>query len=328
MSFLLIKWILIFNLLVFLWGIFEFYSYIRLNYDYSSLNYLIGRSITLSFINFLLIIALFLLPKKIYVVIFIIITMTGVYFWIFREIMTNLGEYTVSMEVLVMVEFILFLTYNIMVPGIILLLITYIRKLTPRIHGNILKRYHIHENVFGLLLFFIGLGFIIFRSDLILHERYWNELKIILAFINVFTFVFLFFGSFFLSRDVRDLFKLKFIEKFTMKGSNHDQKNDKKTSIFGIINREDLPFFKKPMVPLFPIGIILTSLSFLMVIYGSDFIPYELFFIPYNTVVLLGYILCCVAAAMIGLDWFRLFKIFYPKLYHKIHHKLEELKKK
>lgn len=218
-----------------------------------------------------------------------------------------------------------------MAPGVILLLIAYIKKLTPRIHGNILKRYHIHENVFGLLLFIIGMGFFIFRSNLITHEIYWNELKIILAFTNVFTFVCLFFGSFFLSRDFRDLLRLKFIEKFPSNGANHENHSENSTNwmpIFGCIYKEDLPFFKKPIVPLFPVGIALTSFSFLMVIYGSDFLPYEIFFIAYNTIVQLGYVLCCISAAMIGLDWFRLFKMFYPELYNRIHHRLDKLKNK
>jgi hypothetical protein len=242
--------------------------------------------------------------------------------------MTNLGEYSISLGIKVVMEFILFFTYNIMAPGIILLLITYIEKLTPQIHGNILKRYHIHESLFGLLLFFIAVGIIFFRGYLIGYELFWNELKIILAIINVFGFVFLFFGAFFLSRDFHDLFKLKFIEKLPNEGSIKKETKEGDTPVFGEIHQKDLHFFHSPLIPIFPVGIILTSVSFLLVIYGSDFLPYEMFFIPYNTVVLVGYILCCSAAIMIGLDWFRLFKLYYPEYYQKIHHRLRELKNK
>ncbi|TFF98144.1 MAG: hypothetical protein EU547_02390 [Promethearchaeota archaeon] len=240
--------------------------------------------------------------------------------------MKNLGEYSFSMEIMTLFEFMLFLTYSIMAPGVILLLITYIRKLTPRIHGNVLKHYHIHENLFGLLLFIIGISFIFFRNNIIKYEVFWKDLRVILAFINVFTFVFLFFGSFFLSRDIDDILRFKFIEKLPKDHSSHLDQEGGDQTIFSKINEKDIHFFTTPLIPLYPAGMIFTSFSFLMVIYGSDFLLYEIFFIDYNTIVILGYIICCIAAAMLGLDWFRLFKVFYPDLYSIIHHRIEELK--
>lgn len=326
-SFIVIKWLLLFNLLVLLVGVFQFYSYFRLNYKGTSVEFLMGRSITLLFINLLLIVLIFLINKKVYIVLFLIITISGVWFWIYREMMKNLGEYALSIDMKILFEFILFLTYSIMAPGLILLLIAYIKKLTPRIHGNILQRYHIHENVLGLSLFIIGVCSLLFRGNLITYDIFWNEFKIALAIINIITFVFLFFGIFFLSRDFHDTLRLKFIEKLPHNEVKNGAKTEKDALIFGRITKQDLHFFKTPMFPLYPMGMVLTSFSFLMVIYGSDFLPYELFFIPYNTIVLLGYIVCCIAAAMIGFDWFRLFEIFYPQLYSKIHQVLRELKK-
>ncbi len=324
-SFLLIKWVLIGFLYALLYGIFHYYALFRLNYDPSSLGFSICRMRTLLLINIVLIITLFIISKKVYVLLFILFTISGIYMWTYRYLLTQFGDYNLTMEVKTLVEFFLFLTYSIMAPGMILLLIAYIKKLTPRIHGNILnKKYHVHETFFGLILLGIGLIFMLIRGRLIIYEIFWEDLQIILGFFNVFVFVFLFFGAFFLFRDFHDLLKLKFIEKVKETRTNAED-NQNYTPIFGNITKNDTHFFQKPVLPLYPFGMLFTSVSFLMVIYGSDFLIYKLFFIPYNYVVNLGYILCFISAAIIGLDWFRLFKLFYPIRYKKINQKLAEL---
>jgi hypothetical protein len=63
-----------------------------------------------------------------------------------------------------------------------------------------------------------------------------------------------------------------------------------------------------------------------MVIYGIDFLPYQIFNIADESVIHLGFIFCIVAGGLIGIDWLRIFKLFYPKAYASINIEITRLK--
>ena len=71
---------------------------------------------------------------------------------------------------------------------------------------------------------------------------------------------------------------------------------------------------------------LLTILSVNMVIYGIDFLPYQIFNIDDELVIQLGYLLCFIAGGLIGIDWYRIFKIFYPQDYEIIEKEIVNLK--
>jgi hypothetical protein len=60
-----------------------------------------------------------------------------------------------------------------------------------------------------------------------------------------------------------------------------------------------------------------------MVIYGNDFIPKEI--LTHEFIVNCGYILSFIAGGIIGIDWLRIFKIFYPSHYQELELKMKEI---
>jgi hypothetical protein len=136
----------------------------------------------------------------------------------------------------------------------------------------------------------------------------------------IFIYFFLFFGGFFILRDIKDIVHLNFIKKIEKSQSNEEQHSD----VFNSIKQDNLSFFKVIKLPIFPIGIITTSLSFSMIIYGTKFVPRE--FLSSELIVNYGYLFSLIAGSLIGFDWMRVFKLFYPKYYTEIEQKIIELK--
>ena len=136
-------------------------------------------------------------------------------------------------------------------------------------------------------------------------------------------FFFLYFGSFFVFRDWKDVIRFKFIEK--PKIINGDETLSHNNSVFNKISKEDINFFKIPRILLYPFGIFLTGFSFTMVAYGTNFIPEDIFLLDYESVVLLGYFIGAIAGGLIGIDWLRIFRKFYPEIYQELHYAMKQL---
>jgi hypothetical protein len=258
----------------------------------------------------------FILQLETYKFLFIYIALYGIFLWILQYFSFIFGENDLNLSLDIFFSVMLFITYNIVAPGLILYVINYIKKISSKTEGNVFGKYHIHEDLFGLILLGISLVLFISRLYLIQFRIFWNELRLILAVFNVLTFIFLFFGSFFFFRDIRDVFKLKFIE--IMKKQKHSAENNYNTSVFLNIKHSSISFYRKLKIPLYPLGIFLTNLAFNMVIYGSDFLIRDIFHLEYNTVVSLGYSLLFITAGLIGLDWVRIFEKFYPEKYEEL----------
>ncbi len=136
----------------------------------------------------------------------------------------------------------------------------------------------------------------------------------------IFLYLFLFFGGFFILRDIKDIFHLNFIDKIEKAPSNEEDPSQ----VFNSINKDNLSFFKLTKLPIFPIGIIITSLSFSMIIFGTKFIPRDV--LSSELILNYGYLFSLLAGSIIGFDWLRIFKLFYPINYAEIEQKIIELK--
>jgi hypothetical protein len=89
--------------------------------------------------------------------------------------------------------------------------------------------------------------------------------------------------------------------------------------------QKDLHFFKTPKLLLYPMGILITILSIHMVIYGDFFLPERIFKLNNEYLINLGYLFCYIAAALIGIDWLRIYKKLYPNDYQRIIDKIKLL---
>jgi hypothetical protein len=239
--------------------------------------------------------------------------------WNLLHLQNTLGLELFPGSVINFQEIIFYLSVSMVAPGIVLFIIHYIKKISGKFEGNFIGKYHLHESFLGIIFLGLSIPFYIIRFNMIQYEIYWKEYKLYLAIIMIFLYSFIYFASFFAFRDFHDLFKLKFLERV----NKPIEKRISKNSAFNSITMNDLHFFKQSKLILFPFGLLLTSLSFLMVIYGNEFIPKE--YLTHEFIVNLGYLLSFFAGGLIGIDWLRIFKIFYPSHYKELERKINEI---
>jgi len=213
------------------------------------------------------------------------------------------------------------LSFSILSPGLTLIVINYIKNNSNRSHSRqLFHNYHVHEGFVGIISIFISILLIIIRYTLIQYEVFRTDLRIFLAIDMILLYLFLFFGSFLIFRDWRDLIKFKIIQKREQVDVNYS------SSTFYPITPDSIKFFKSPKVILYPIGVLLSSIAVNIFIHGNDFFPQEIFSLNHETLVVIGIILSFFAGGIVGLDWYRLFAKLYPKLHQNFEQILDKLR--
>ncbi|MGV9197950.1 MAG: hypothetical protein ACOC4M_03845 [Promethearchaeia archaeon] len=225
-------------------------------------------------------------------------------------------------------ELIVFLTYAIVPPGIIVNILYYIKNYSNQyIDKTYGDSWHIHESFLGLLL--ISGGALLIISNLYMNkfQVFQKQLSFILSITGVFLYFFLFLGGFLIARDWNDVIQLKFIEKKS--NAHHLRKKGESLSceVFNQISKEDLEFFESPRYQIYPIGVILTTISLSFIIYNQSLLPSEIFFISPQMVTIMGYIGGFIAGFILGVDWLRLFGKFYPQVNRNLDKIIEILKR-
>jgi hypothetical protein len=222
-------------------------------------------------------------------------------------------------------EIITLISFSMIAPGLIVYIIYDIKKITSKFEAaTILGKYHLHEGFVGIIFLILGLFLLRLRSSLLfLSHPFYRISSLILLSVQIFSFIFIYLGSFFFFRDWRDIVHLRFIE---VKTKTETILNPTQTSVFNNITKENLNFFKIVKVVIYPIGIIITIFSVNMVIYGTDFLPYQIFNIANETVIQIGYLFCFIGGGLVGIDWYRIFKKFYPEIYKIIENQIIQLK--
>lgn len=212
-------------------------------------------------------------------------------------------------------------------PGLIVYIVYDIKKITSKFEAaTILGKYHLHEGFVGIIFLIIGFFLLGLRSSLLfLSHPFYRRSSLILLFVQIISFVFLYLGSFFSFRDWRDIVQLKFIE---IKSKTENKVQEAQNLVFNHITEKELHFFKIPKLMIYPLGMVLTIFSVNMIIYGIDFLPYYIFNIADESVIQLGYLFCFIAGGLIGIDWLRILKMFYPKVYEEIEKEIIQLKNK
>lgn len=216
-------------------------------------------------------------------------------------------------------ELILFVSTSIVSPGLLILIAYYIRKFTSKFEGSFIGNYHLHEGLFGIILIGLGILFFAFRTYALQFDVFSKEFKVYLAIVMILLYFFIFFGGFFILRDFDDLIHLRFVKKM----HSSQKKPNKNGSIYNSMTHDNISFFKRSKLYLFPIGLLLTGISFSMVIYSTKFIPKDV--LSSGETINLGYMLSFLAGTLIGYDWVRVFKRFYPIQYEEIELKIIEI---
>lgn len=317
----LIKSLIIIILSFAVWSSLTYYLQLKQVLKLYSYELTITRGISIGLLNTLFYGIVLVINIRSYRILFFSLAFFGIVAWNISYLNENLDLGLLSNNMEDFLEILLFISTAVIAPGFVVFIAYYIKKFTSKFEGNFIGKYHLHEGFFGIIL--IGLAIFLFISRTIVRqfEVFLNELKIILAIIMILLYFVLFFGGFFIFRDIKDVIRLKFIKKMEKSPVNEDRNS----YIFNSITQDNLSFFRVFKVPIFPIGIFITSMSFSMVIYGTKFIPREL--LNPEQIVNYGYLFSLLAGIIIGFDWVRIFKWFYSKEYAGIEQRIIELKK-
>jgi hypothetical protein len=308
-SFIVLSFIILYN-----------FFYFAQHYEWSSLEMKVNWMVTILFFISFFNILLYVIRLKIYNKIFLAIIAIGAPLWIiiyfleFLKIEPSFWNWSAIRSISAI------LSIAILAQGLTINFIKYIKNNSNQYKKRKkFRKYHIHEGFVGILFIIIALCLWIMRYLMIQHEILKKELRIFLALNMIPLFLFLFSGSFLIFRDRKDLLRLKFIER-----KNYEVKNNL-SSVFNPITQDSIRFFKSPKIVIYPIGILLSSFSVNIFIHGIFFLPEEIFGFPHETIVLIGFVLCFIAGGMIGIDWYRLFRRLYPKLYLEVEQVLDKL---
>ncbi|MHA1468292.1 MAG: hypothetical protein ACTSP6_09485 [Promethearchaeota archaeon] len=312
----LIKSIIIIILSFVVWSSLTYYLQLKKVIEWYSYELTITRGISIGLLNTLFYGIVLVINIKSYRIIFFSLAFFGIIAWNISYLNENLDLGLLSNTLIDFLEILLFISTAVIAPGLVVFIAYYIKKFTSKFEGNFIGNYHLHEGFFGIIL--VGLAIFLFISRTIIRqfEVFLNELKVILAIIMILLYFVLFFGGFFIFRDIKDVIHLNFIKKM----DTSLEKEEQPSRIFSSITIDNLSFFKVSKLPIFPIGIFMTSMSFSMVIYGTKFIPREM--LNSESIINYGYLLSFIAGGIIGFDWIRIFKWFYPKIYVDIEQRI------
>ena len=290
---------------------------------YNSIEIVLSRFFMLIFFNLLFYFFIFFLNFEYYKRVLKYILLFTSLIWIFIYVLALIPSsrfFWNFWEILTLISF------SMIAPGLVVYIVYDIKKVTSKFEAaTILGKFHFHEGFVGIIFLIIGFFLLGLRSSLLfLSHPFYRRSSLILLFVQIFSFILIYLGSFFFFRDWHDIIHLKFIE---IKAKIDHNLQGVQGSVFNHITKDDLHFFKKPMLLLYPLGMLLTIFSVNMVIFGTDFLAPQIFNIDDESVVQLGYLLCFIAGGLIGLDWLRIFKLFYPKYYETIDKKIRQLNK-
>jgi hypothetical protein len=314
---------LVFAILLFL-GIYILYNFYFYNQNYSSDSIEVSFSwmFTISFFILFFYLLIFLIDIKAYIISFSIIVIVGTPAWIIIYVLETFIQGFWFPTITIFRHLSAILSFSILSPGLILIVINYIKNNSNKAKSRkIFHKYHIHEGFVGLIFILISIFLILIRCTLVQYQIFRRELRVFLAIDMVFLYLFLFFGSFLIFRDWRDLIKLKFINKREAPQTAYF------TSTFYPINQDSVKFFNTPKIILYPFGILFSSIAVNIFIHGTDFLPEKIFSLNHETLVLIGIILSFFAGGIVGLDWYRLFAKLYPELYQDFEKVLSNLRK-
>lgn len=291
------------------------------SYEWYSYDLTVIRATLLILLNVYFFALAILIKISVFKKLYLILIVSGIITWNISHFDSVLDLNLLSDTIDDFFELILFVSTSIVASGLLILIAYYIKVFTSKFEGSFIGKYHLHEGLFGITLIGLSLLFFAFRTYLLQFEVFSKEFKVYLAIVMIFLYFFIFFGGFFILRDIDDIIHLRFVKKITT-----SQKNSKnKGSIYNSMTHENISFFKISKLYLFPIGILLTGFSLSMVIYSTKFIPNDI--LNSGETINLGYLFGFIAGSLIGYDWVRVFKRFYPYHYEEIELKIIELQK-
>jgi len=259
---------------------------------------------------------MFLIDSKIYKLLFKLVIIFSIALWGFVHSLQFFETEPLPVEFWNFVDTIFYCAWSFLAPGLIFYIIHYINKSSEKYEAAKIGPYHVHEGFAGLIFFILAFILANLLPFLMEFEILRNELSFVIAIVRIFIFLFIYCGSFLIFRDIDDVLHLKLLEK-----KEDREKKNASDSIFSTLTEEDRHFFEVPKLMVFPFGVILTSFTIDILVYGTGFLA-----IDPSAVIIVGYICCFISGGLIGIDWLRLFRFFYPDIYKEITDALDNIK--
>lgn len=290
------------------------------------IQYKIAMMSTIFFFFVLFYMLTFIIDYKLYITICACVLIIGIPAWIYVYCIELFHGEIFLLHNETIQDMIAILCFSILSPGLTLFVIQFIKRNTSKFDDNrIFGRYHVHEGFIGIVFVILAFLLWIVRMLLMQHVIFRTRLRIFLALDMIFLFVFLYFGSFLLFRDWRDVVNMNFFEeKDDSKVFNDNEKN---STVFSQISSESTQFFTKLKVKIYPIGLLLASFSANALIHGLDLLPFEIFNLELEIIVIIGIVSCILGAGTIGIDWYHLFAKIYPERHEEIERLITNQKK-
>ncbi|MHA1281826.1 MAG: hypothetical protein ACTSQP_04900 [Promethearchaeota archaeon] len=246
--------------------------------------------------------------------------------WIFITLLIRIYSINLGLEFWILFDILVIIAFSMAAPILILYAFHHIKIYTSKFeNAKLFNKYHIHEGFFGIISIIISIFLFLFRNYLLDFEIFKQGFNFFITTINIIIFTFLFIGGFLIVRDWNDISKFKLIE---IKNNNIKYDEKLSTSVFQKIGKEDLHFFNMTPIKIYPIGIILLSLSISAVVHENSLLPQEIFLLTSENVKILGFILGFIAGSILGKDWLRIFRRFYPDNFREIEKAINQLKAK
>lgn len=190
-----------------------------------------------------------------------------------------------------------------------------ITKYQHKFESNIIKgKHHVHEGFAGIILILIAIGLFLLRLTWISKEKLITEFHIIGTVFIILLTLLLYFGSFLVGRDWKDVINFKFLSLNSDKNTSID---DNET----INDKKNMFYIEKPLNTYF-LGIILSSMGIFFIFFPADIFPYHIFHIKAEVIRIFGWFILITGAMLIGFDWIRLLRRFFPDEYEKLNQKL------
>ena len=190
-----------------------------------------------------------------------------------------------------------------------------ITKYQHKFESNIIKgKHHVHEGFAGIILILIAIGLFLLRLTWISKEKLITEFHIIGTVFIILLTLLLYFGSFLVGRDWKDVINFKFLSLNSDKNTSID---DNET----INDKKNMFYTEKPLNTYF-LGIILSSMGIFFIFFPVDIFPYHIFHIKAEVIRIFGWFILITGAMLIGFDWIRLLRRFFPDEYEKLNQKL------
>jgi len=191
-----------------------------------------------------------------------------------------------------------------------------ITKNEQKFENNVIReRYHLHEGFVGIILILLAIGLTLILFIFIPEYNVRGIIHLLAAAIIIIITLIFYFGGFLVGRDWQDVKNFKFL---TLNSNNNTKINGNES-----LNNEIKKFYTKKHLNTYLLGIMIASMGIFLNFFPYDIFPYNIFHFKANAIRIIGWFIVVIGALLLGFDWVKLLRKFFPEEYEKLFQKIE-----